>query len=191
MSRSARPRLAWMALAFLAIVAYRSIVAPCEARLDGLAFRARELERLAERNERLQGQSAEIAAARRRVADDLARLSGRDGSARASLAAIAHLQRLSDRYHLSVAEVRPESERAPGAGYARIVVGLRGRYADIVAVLSALSRGDVLLEATGVRLNSSRGANGSQSVDASVRAIVYHGVDALGKEPNLAQTDSH
>ena len=180
-------RLAWLALLVLAILAYLAVIAPSEARLRTIAFRARELHDLANRNERLRGRAGDVIQAELRVRRDLDRLVAENTAARATLAALRLLRRVCERHHVVVAGLSPAaSGDAAHDGKQDVGITLHGRYRDVVGTVTDLSRGDVLVGISGALFNSGREDALAQRIDATLQATIYYGTKALSMEAERA-----
>ena len=181
---SSAVRLGWAIFACAALGAYSAIVGPGEARVRAIEAHARELYDLSERNDRLRASAVDLPGAKARVARDLAALQGESTTAGATLAALHVLERESDARHLVVAGIAPDSA-GPAGDTQDVRVMLHGRYPDVVAAVADLSRSGAFAEVLRADLDGS--ATDAQ-VDATVRARLYRGIEALDQEAHHAPT---
>ncbi|HEY5426898.1 MAG TPA: hypothetical protein VIJ77_10135 [Candidatus Tumulicola sp.] len=185
-------RIGWLLVAALAVGGYVSIVAPAGRQAIAIGLRARELDRLAARNERLLADAAGLRAAHRRVAADVARLSGPSRPALAVVAMLRLLEREGRRRRVLITSLSP-GERGNAAvenGAEDVTVGLRGGYASVLQTVADLTKGDILIQVRDLDLAQASDDTAERNVDATVRATLYHRLSAIMKEERHAQNDA-
>jgi len=180
-------RLAWAAAVAVAAAGYFSILAPAERQLERTAAHAHELYDVAERNERSLRGSAALAAARDRVARDIAHLSGRQGSA--TLEALRLLDDEASRLHVTIGELSPNGLVAPGSGSQNVTIALRGSYRNVILTIADMSQHGALLEIGDVTLAPIADSD-DREIDATVHATMYYQLGAIIKEHESAPIDA-
>jgi uncharacterized membrane protein len=175
-------RIAWAAVAALAVISYVTIVAPAERAIRAIAFQAYGVNELANRNERIIASAGALQAARQRVERDVAALKAENTPAKASLGVLRLLQKEADARAVTVTGM------SPGDSARDISIGLRGRYRNVLAVVDDISRRDVLLDVTGTSIASATGSDGESLVNATLQATVYHNLADIEKEKNVRET---
>jgi len=160
----------WISLGAAAVALYLSVFAPGESRVRATLAHARDLYDLARQNDRFRERAAGFAAARDRVRDELGLLSSTGDPSHATLAAIALLKRVGERRHVSLTAFTPSGLTETRKGASDLTITIDGRYGDLVSAVADLSRGDVLLQLSGVRIAATTLQGG---VDATIQATMY------------------
>ena len=105
------------------------------------------------------------------------------------VATLRLLQTEASAHHAVVSGVTPVETNAPSdSGRQEVTISLRGRYRDVLGIVADLSRHDPLIEVTDVELDASSDRALPVQVDATVHAIVYHGLKGVMKEKNHGLT---
>ena len=172
---------AWLVVIALALSEYFLAIAPPERRMQAIRAREHELYDLSIRNERLLRGATGLAAARDRVAKDIAQLAVQRGTGSATLRTLEVLQRESARERVSIGGLEPQApDTATQAGGAEdVTITMRGTYRDVLSAIADVSRHDVLLEVSDASLASM--ADAGTEIDATLHATLFYRLDAVPK----------
>jgi Tfp pilus assembly protein PilO len=191
MPDAARVRAAWLSVALAASLGFAGAIAPAERRIAAIESRAADLAELASRNEALAANARAAEAERARIRGEIDRLAGKGNPGRATVAVLRILADEAARNHLTLTGIAPSGDVAPRRTALReedVEISLRGRYRDVMEAVADLSRRDALVEVRGVSLARVDAHQLFPSVDATVRAALYHDAGDLAKEETHAST---
>ena len=174
-------RLSWLASAALLLgVGIGLIWWPSARRIDELQEHARVMYERANRNQAIVERSVALRRIRLRVERDVRRLSGRSSLAAATAATIALVNGEARRFNVSIRQIAPdqvstaESDLKEQLAPYALEIGLRGRFSDMLALVSDLPRHEVLIGVAQVDLTSlARPSSDRPELDATLHATIY------------------
>jgi Tfp pilus assembly protein PilO len=179
------PRVVWLMAALVLAAGYALVYEPSERNAAAQSRYAEQLYREARANEAELQRAAEIREAQVRVRADLDRIAGSASTSAVTVLALHLLNEESRRFRIDVRTIEPEHVAVKANGRLErtpVVLGLRGYFRNIVALLSDLSRHDVLIGVDGIDLAAGEGAPGaSPLLDGTVHLSIYR----LRAEPAL------
>ncbi|HTA38339.1 MAG TPA: hypothetical protein VK760_04660 [Candidatus Acidoferrales bacterium] len=190
----AQLRVAWLAVALVVVLGFAAVVLPAQRRIAAIEAHAGDLADLADRNEAVLARLESLERTRTRVRRDLARLAGKAGSGKATVAALHVLEGEAGRNHLIISGIAPANDDVAAAhreGEEDVAVSLRGRYRDVMNAVADLSRHDALVEVRAVSLARVDIRTLFPNVDATVSVALFHTVKDLVKEEAHAQAATH
>jgi Tfp pilus assembly protein PilO len=180
-------RFGWLVAGTLAVLGYVAVIAPSERRLNAIEFQAHELYQLANRNEAMYAARGSLEEARSRVERDMSLLGVKNTSSKVMFATLRLVQWESVAHHAAVTGITPIDATPPNDdGRQDVIVAIRGRYRDIVALVADLSRHDLLIDVHDLELTSTSIPIFGADVDATIHATVYHSNQGLMREENHA-----
>jgi Tfp pilus assembly protein PilO len=187
LNRNRDVRIGWIVAGALAVLGYVAIIAPSERHLAAIEFQGHELYQLANRNETMYAARSSLEEARLRVERDMSSLGVKNTSGKAMFATLRLVQWESVGHHAVVTGITPLDATPPNDdGRQDIVIAVRGRYRDIVALVADLSRHDLLIDVRDVELTGTSTPIFGADVDAAIHATVYHSNQGLMREENHA-----
>ena len=157
-------RALWLMTVLVVIAGWSTVIAPREGMIHAEGEHARELYETANANESKVRRAALLHVIQARVEGDLAQLAGQASSSSLMATTLRLLNDEAKRYHVEVHTVLPDSSpqatpvpRAQDASSiteSTVSIGVRGRFRDIVDMVSDLPRHDVLVDVEGVDLSA-------------------------------------
>lgn len=154
-------RIVWLASGLALLAGYACVWQPSQRELAAIRGRAHDLYERANANEEIVRRSATLKTIEARVNADLAILGGRASASRVTASALQVLDFESKAYRVEVRALAPDA--SPGkteSGQAARLAGqpmtieLRGRFRDLLALMSDLPRHGVLFDVRTAELSA-------------------------------------
>lgn len=183
----------WLAgLAFLG-VGVGCVWWPASQNISAVRTQSRELYDEANQLDAEIRRAGELRAVGARVLSDVERLGGQRSNGAATAAALELLGAESRRFDVELRSVVPQNVAKPLERAAahppellaqnELVLGLRGRFRNVLAFVADLPRHDALIEVRGVTLSAAGASpDGTPALDATVEATLYRLREAPLKE---------
>jgi len=184
MSASAWNRALWLTTALIVVVGWSAIIAPRERTIHAEGEHAQELYETANANESKVRRAAQLHVIQARVEGDLAQLAGQANISSLTATTLRLLNDEAKRYHVEVHSVLPDSspQAAPAPSVkdaspiveSALSIGVRGRFRNVVNLVSDLPRHDVLVDVEGVDLSAQPqdGIPGGPLLDITLRVSI-------------------
>jgi hypothetical protein len=187
------PRVLWMLVIFVAACGYGLVYQPAERTARESARDAQELYREAVADESVVQRAARLRVVQARLDNDIARLGGEGSSGAVTAAALRVFGDDSRRFDLDVRNIAPVDAGAAPATRDPLIampvtLGVRGRFRNLIALLSDLPRHEVLIGVDDVAFTAHEN-NLTPLLDATVHLTIYrleHVHDTEG--PHVAGT---